>query len=76
MHAGRHRGARASSAGRSSTWLRTGRHLAGALRRRGIDDRIQAFFGAENLRAQALMTGALAALIFSGLLIIVPIDRP
>ena len=34
------------------------------------------FFGAENLRAQALMTGALSLLIFSGLLIIVAIDRP
>jgi hypothetical protein len=34
------------------------------------------FFGTENLRAQALMTGALALLIFSGLLIIVAIDRP
>ena len=33
------------------------------------------FFGTENLRAQALMTGALAVLIFSGLLIIVA-DRP
>ena len=34
------------------------------------------FFGTENLRAQALMTGALSALIFSGLLIIIAIDRP
>jgi hypothetical protein len=34
------------------------------------------FFGTENLRAQALMTGALAALIFAGLLVIVAIDRP
>jgi hypothetical protein len=34
------------------------------------------FFGAENLRAQVLMTGALAVLIFSGLLIIIAIDRP
>jgi hypothetical protein len=34
------------------------------------------FFGTENLRAQALMTGALALLIFAGLLIIVAIDRP
>jgi len=34
------------------------------------------FFGAENLRAQMLMTGALTALIFSGLLIIVAIDHP
>ena len=34
------------------------------------------FFGTENLRAQALMTGALAFLIFSGLLVIVAIDRP
>jgi hypothetical protein len=34
------------------------------------------FFGAENLRAQALMTGALSLLIFGGLVIIVAIDRP
>lgn len=34
------------------------------------------FFGTENLRAQSLMTGALAVLIFAGLLIIVAIDRP
>jgi hypothetical protein len=34
------------------------------------------FFATESLRAQALMTGALTALIFSGLLIIVAIDRP
>ena len=34
------------------------------------------FFGTENLRAQALMTGALAILIFSGLLVIIAIDRP
>jgi Protein of unknown function (DUF4239) len=34
------------------------------------------FFGTENLRAQVLMTGALSLLIFSGLLIIVAIDRP
>ena len=34
------------------------------------------FFGTENVRAQALMTGALASLIFSGLLIIIAIDRP
>ena len=34
------------------------------------------FFGSENLRAQALMTGALAVLIFSGLLVIIAIDRP
>jgi hypothetical protein len=34
------------------------------------------FFGAENLRAQSMMTGALALLIFSGLLIIVSIDHP
>ena len=30
----------------------------------------------DNLRAQAVMTGALTALIFSGLLVIVVIDRP
>nr|WP_294511150.1 DUF4239 domain-containing protein [uncultured Rhodopila sp.] len=34
------------------------------------------FFGTENLRAQALMTGALSVLIFSGLLIIIAIDHP
>jgi hypothetical protein len=34
------------------------------------------FFGAENLRAQSLMTGALSLLIFAGLLIIVAVDRP
>ena len=34
------------------------------------------FFGTENLRAQALMTGALALLIFFGLLIIIAIDHP
>jgi hypothetical protein len=34
------------------------------------------FFGAENLRAQAIMASALAALIFSGLLVIVAIDHP
>jgi hypothetical protein len=34
------------------------------------------FFGAENLRAQSLMTGALSILIFAGLLIVVEIDDP
>jgi hypothetical protein len=34
------------------------------------------FFGSDNLRAQALMTGALALLILLGLLVIVVIDRP
>lgn len=34
------------------------------------------FFGTENLRAQAAMTAALSLMIFSGLLIIVAIDRP
>ena len=34
------------------------------------------FFGTENLRAQTLMTGALTALIFSGLLVIISIDHP
>lgn len=34
------------------------------------------FFGTVNLRAQAVMTGALAMLIFSGLLVIVTIDHP
>ncbi len=34
------------------------------------------FFGTENLRAQALMTGALALQIFIVMLIIVAIDRP
>jgi hypothetical protein len=34
------------------------------------------FFGTQNLRAQTVMTGLLALLIFSELLIIVAIDRP
>lgn len=34
------------------------------------------FFGTENLRAQTMMTGALALLICSGLLVIVNIDHP
>ena len=34
------------------------------------------FFATENLRAQTAMTGALSTLVFSGLLIIVAIDRP
>jgi hypothetical protein len=34
------------------------------------------FFGAKNLLAQTAMTGALTALIFSGLLVIVTIDHP
>jgi hypothetical protein len=34
------------------------------------------FFGTENLRAQMLMTGALSVLIFSGLVVIIGIDRP
>lgn len=34
------------------------------------------FFATESLRAQTLMTGALTALIFSGMLIIVAIDHP
>jgi hypothetical protein len=34
------------------------------------------FFGSENVRAQAVMTGALAVLIFAGLLTIVVIDHP
>jgi hypothetical protein len=34
------------------------------------------FFGTDNLRAQAMMTGALALLILLGLLVIVAIDRP
>ena len=34
------------------------------------------FFGTENLRAQSLMTGMLAAIIFSGLLTAIVIDRP
>ena len=34
------------------------------------------FFGAENLRAQSLMTGALSVLIFAGLLTVVAIDYP
>jgi hypothetical protein len=34
------------------------------------------FFGAENLLAQMMMTGALSIMIFAGLLVIVAIDRP
>ncbi len=34
------------------------------------------FFGAENLRVQAMMTGILSFLIFSGLFVIVAIDHP
>jgi hypothetical protein len=34
------------------------------------------FFGAENLLAQTMMTGALCIMIFAGLLVIVAIDRP
>jgi Protein of unknown function (DUF4239) len=34
------------------------------------------FFGAENIRAQATMTGVLSILIFAGLLTIISIDRP
>ena len=34
------------------------------------------FFGTENLRAQTTMAGAVALLIFSGLLVIVAIDHP
>jgi Protein of unknown function (DUF4239) len=34
------------------------------------------FFGTANLRAQSMMTGALSALILSGLLVIVAIDHP
>ncbi len=34
------------------------------------------FFGAENLRAQMMMTGSLSILIFSGLLTVVAIDHP
>jgi hypothetical protein len=34
------------------------------------------FFGTPNLRAQTMMTGALAILVFSGLLTVIVIDRP
>ena len=34
------------------------------------------FFGSQNARAQAVMTGGLSLLIFAGLLIIVSIDHP
>ncbi|MEZ0171904.1 DUF4239 domain-containing protein [Microvirga sp. TS319] len=34
------------------------------------------FFGTENLRVQAMMTGVLAVLIFSGLLVIIAINHP
>jgi hypothetical protein len=34
------------------------------------------FFGTQNLLTQSLMTGALAALVFSAILVIIAIDRP
>jgi pheromone shutdown protein TraB len=34
------------------------------------------FFGTQNVVTQSLMTGALAALVFSALLVIIAIDRP
>jgi hypothetical protein len=34
------------------------------------------FFGAENLQVQAMMTGVISLLVFSGLFIIVAIDHP
>ena len=34
------------------------------------------FFGSQNVKAQAVMTGGLTLLIFAGLLIIVSIDHP
>ena len=34
------------------------------------------FFGAENIRAQAVMTGVLSILVFAGLLTIITIDHP
>jgi hypothetical protein len=34
------------------------------------------FFGTENLRVQALMTGILSLLIFSALLVVVAVDHP
>jgi hypothetical protein len=34
------------------------------------------FFGAQHVRAQSLMTGVLAALIFSAIFVVVAIDRP
>ena len=34
------------------------------------------FFGTENLRVQAMMTGILTFLIFSGLLVIIAINHP
>jgi hypothetical protein len=37
---------------------------------------VDRIFGAENLRAQSLMTGALSILIFAGLLTVVEIDHP
>jgi hypothetical protein len=46
--------------------------LAGALMTLGFTF----FFGAENLLAQTMMTGALCVMIFAGLLVIVAIDRP
>ena len=34
------------------------------------------FFGTQNLHAQSMMTGALSALVFSGLLTAIVIDHP
>jgi len=50
--------------------------MASSFRGRPLTVGFTFFFGTENLRAQTLMTGLLSTLIFSGLLIIVVIDRP
>ena len=66
----------AAGAHRDGRGHHAGNHLAGAFRRRVVTIGFTFFFGTENLRAQALMTGGLTLLIFAGLLIIVAIDRP
>jgi hypothetical protein len=52
---------------------RTRRHMRRALLRRGRDGGFTFFFGAANVRAQSIMTGGVALLIFSGLLAILAI---
>ena len=34
------------------------------------------FFGTPNVSAQSVMTGVLAALIFSGIVVVIALDRP
>ena len=61
-----------SSCGRNSAMPRTVSRKKPVPQRRGFTF----FFATESLRAQTMMTGALTALIFSGLLIIVAIEHP